>query len=235
MTLCGYNKASSMHALLLFAVAVLTALHVGVGVLCLGLGPSVLLVRPGGLKHKERGRVFLRLMAAMGASAFLLLLIRFNSFFFVLAVFSYYLAFSGYRVLRRKSPGQGDNARAIDWAAATLAAGASAGGIAANAVGILHGDPVFVGTILGGTLLVSVYDLHRFARPLSRLHQPMLWFYEHLGKLLGAYIAVVAAFSATVLTFIPTPLRQLWPVLVGMPVMIALFIHYRRKFDRVPT
>lgn len=224
-----------MHALLPFVVAALTVLHVSVGVVCLGLGPGVLLSRPGGKAHRERGRVFLRLMAAMGVSAGGLLLIRFNSFFFVLAVFSYYLAFSGYRVLRRKAPERGDNARALDWAAAGLAALVSAGGIAANALGVLRGDPVFVGTILGGTLLVSAYDLHRFARPLSRLHRPMLWFYEHLGKLLGAYIAVVAAFSATVLTFIPTPLRQLWPVLVGMPVMIALFVYYRRKFDRVPA
>ncbi len=224
-----------MHALLSLLAAALTALHVGVGVLCLGLGPGVLLSRPGSAGHRTRGRLFLRLMAAMGVSAFLLLCLRFNSFFFVLAVFSYYLAFSGYRVLRRKSPERGDGARPLDWVGAGLAALTSAGGIAANAAHVLPGDPVFVGTILGGTLLVSVYDLHRFARPLSRLHRPMLWFFEHMGKLIGAYIAIVAAFSATVLTFIPSPLRQLWPVLVGMPVMIALFIYYRRKFDRVPA
>jgi len=222
-----------MHAPLSFLAAVLTALHVGVGVLCLGLGPSVLLARPGGPEHRKRGWVFLRLMAAMGVSAFLLLCIRFNSFLFVLAVFSFYLAFSGCRVLRRKAPEQGDGARVLDWAAAGLAALVSTGGIAANAAGVLRGDPVFVGTILGGTLLVGIYDLHRFARPLSRLHRPMLWFFEHLGKLIGSYIAVVAAFSATVLTFIPSPLRQLWPILVGMPVMIAFFVYYRRKFERV--
>ncbi len=224
-----------MHALLSFIVLALTALHVGVGVACLGLGPSVLWARKGGAGHRTRGRVFLRLMTAMGVSAFGLLLIRFNSFFFVLAVFSFYLAFSGYRVLGRKAPALSGNARPLDWAGAGLAAVVSAGGIIANVAGVLKGDPVFVGTILGGTLLVSVYDLHRFARPLSRFARPMLWFFEHLGKLIGSYIAVVAAFSATVLTFIPTPMRQLWPALVGMPLMIALIIHYRRKFDRVPA
>ncbi len=221
-----------MRDVLSYLVLFLTALHVGVGVLCLGLGPGVLLVRKGGTEHRRRGRLFLRLMAAMAVSAVLLIVIRFNSFFFVLAVFSFYLAFSGYRVLWRKRPEQGDCARPLDWAGACLAVLVSAGGIAANSTGMLHGDPLFVGTILGGTLLVSVYDLHRFARPLSRLQRPMLWFFEHMGKLLGSYIAVVAAFSATVLTFIPTPLRQLWPMLVGMPLMIALIVKYRRKFDR---
>lgn len=224
-----------MHAFLSLLVAALTVLHVGAGVACLGLGPGVLLARAGGPQHRARGRLFLRLMAVMGVSALGLLCVRFDSFFFVLAVFSFSLAFSGYRVLARKTPGVGLGAQWPDWMGAGLAVAGSAAGIAANALGVLHGDPVFVGTILGGTLLIGAYDLHRFARPLSRLHRPLLWLFEHMGKLIGAYIAVCAAFSATVLTFIPVPLRQLWPALVGMPLMIALFAHYRRKFSAGTT
>jgi hypothetical protein len=78
------------------AILVLTIVHVGAGLLCLLLGPVAFLSAKGRARHRGAGLLYLRLMIVMAASAFLLLTLRFNAFFFVLATFSFYLAFSGF-------------------------------------------------------------------------------------------------------------------------------------------
>jgi uncharacterized membrane protein len=210
----------------------LTAVHVGAGVLCLLLGPIALVSGKGSRRHRDTGLLYVRLMIVMAATAFLLLLIRFNAFFFVLAVFSYYLAFSGFRVLRRKRPDGDQSAKALDWLVAVLAMVVGTASVALHLMGRLSGDSAFIISMLGGTVAIAAYDLVRFIRPVnsSQSQGQYVWLFEHLSKMIGSYIAVVSAFSATVLGFIPEPARQFWPVAVGVPAMIAVILNYRRRF-----
>ncbi|MBC8104406.1 MAG: hypothetical protein H7Z41_17660 [Cytophagales bacterium] len=212
------------------AILLLTTIHVGAGLLCLLLGPVALIVTKGSPAHRRTGRLYLRLMVVMALTAFTLLFFRFDSFFFVLAVFSYYLAFSGYRVLRRKRPDRDQPASALDWAVALFTLGAGIVSLLLHAQGRLVGDPAFVVSLLGGTMLVAVYDLARFSRPPDSRLQPQVWLFEHLTKLIGSYIAIVSAFSATTMKFLPEPLRQFWPVALGLPLMLGFVLHYRHRF-----
>src|SRR5262249_60970856 len=59
-------------------------------------------------------------------------------FLTLLAVFSFYQAFAGYRVLWRKRPARGERPRAIDWAAAIVTLAASA---ALVVLGLLRPGP----------------------------------------------------------------------------------------------
>jgi hypothetical protein len=215
------------------AVLFLTAIHVGAGLLCLLLGPIAFISAKGGQRHRRAGLHYMRLMLVMATTAFFLLTLRFDAFFFVLAVFSFYLAFSGFRVLRRKRPDRDQPAKVLDWSAALLAAFVGIVSIGLHLMGRLSGDSAFIIAMLGGTVTVAAYDLLRFIRPVdsSQFQQRYVWLFEHLSKMIGSYIAVVSAFSATVLGFIPEPARQFWPVAVGVPAMLAVILSYRRRFQ----
>ncbi len=217
------------------AILVLTIVHVGAGLLCLLLGPVAFFSAKGRARHRGAGLLYVRVMLVMAASAFLLLTLRFNAFFFVLAVFSFYLAFSGFRVLRRKHPDRDQPAKPLDWSMAVLAIIVGIASIGLHLQGRLIGDSAFVVSMLAGTVAMATYDLVRFVRPVDSARQPQVWLFEHLSKMIGSYIAVVSAFSATVLHIVPEPARQFWPVAVGVPAMLAVIIRYRRRFRETPA
>lgn len=212
------------------AVLFLTVIHVGAGLLCLLLGPVAFIAVKGSTRHRSAGLLYLRLMLVMALTAFLLLTVRFEAFFFVLAVFSFYLAFSGYRVLRRKRPDHDQPAKPLDWSVAILAILVGIVSIGLQLSGRLPGDTAFVVSMLGGTVAIAVYDLIRFIWPVDSQRQRYVWLFEHLSKMIGSYIAVVSAFSATVLKVIPEPARQFWPVAIGLPIMLWIIVGYRRRF-----
>src|SRR4029079_14182963 len=112
-------------------------------------------------------------------------------FLALLAVFSFYLAFTGYRALSRKRPAHGERAGAADWAAALVTFAASA---ALAVLGLVRPGPSWerlgvVPVVFGmlGMVLAGL-DLARFARPPA---DPRAWWFAHMGGMLGSYIAAV--------------------------------------------
>ena len=93
--------------------------HVFAGASVLLSGLVAMLAPKGGRGHRMAGQLYFWGMFWIFASALLLIgMVRFNIFLLVMGVFSFYLTFSGYRVLKRKAPGQQGW---IDWGAAIFA------------------------------------------------------------------------------------------------------------------
>src|SRR3954470_22030784 len=84
----------------------LALLHVAAGVTALVVAPVAMLTAKGGLTHRRWGKVYYYAMVVVAVTAVVLGLLRPNLFLTLLAVFSFYTAFSGYRVLARKRPGR---------------------------------------------------------------------------------------------------------------------------------
>jgi uncharacterized membrane protein len=205
--------------------------HIAAGLGALALGPAAMLAKPkGGARHRQFGRWYVVLMGVLAVTAGVLLVFRWNPFFFALSVFSFYLAFSGWRVLRRKRPWLGERAAAGDWAAAfAVLATAGASGWLRRA-GVFGDDVAFVLGTLGFAVLAAVYDLWRFTHADRADARPGVWLLDHLTKIVGSYLAVASAFSATVLTaFLPDVLAQTWPALVGVPPLLYVANQYWRK------
>src|ERR1700681_3211479 len=97
--------------------------HILAGFTAFFIAPVPLLTVKGGETHRRWGKIYFWAMAVMAATAMVLALWRPILFLALIAVFSFYFAFRGYRVLSRKSPlqGQGQGPGAIDWVAAVLA------------------------------------------------------------------------------------------------------------------
>jgi uncharacterized membrane protein len=79
-------------------------LHIAAGIAALFAGLGALVTKKGGMRHRQAGKVFLVSMGVVVATVFVLVAIdpvAFRIILTLVAIFSGYLAFSGYRVLSR--------------------------------------------------------------------------------------------------------------------------------------
>src|SRR5271163_901465 len=157
----------------------LLTVHIAAGSSSFLLAPVALATAKGGKQHKRWGMVYLWSMGIVAATAIPM------SFFFpvrflaLVAVFSFYFAFSGYRVLCLKELARGGTAEPSDWIAVIITFSTSAllawmswfrpASIEViPLVGVAFG---FIGMRGAGTQLLS------FVR---KPKDKMFWWYTHL-------------------------------------------------------
>jgi len=153
-------------------------------------------------------------------------------FLAMVAVFSFYAAFSGYRVLRLKDLAQGGSAEPIDWAAGglTFISSACLAGFGAFRPAWVQNFGI-VAVIFGllGMRLSSAQMMSFVWKPKEK----MFWLYTHLGSFIGSYIAAWTAFSVVTLAGIfhrTGIIWWLWPAGVGVPAIVITKGYYKRKF-----
>lgn len=191
--------------------------HIAAGVVALFAGGVALATEKGGRLHRRAGGVYVAAMAVVVATVLPLFAVEqsfFRTFLLLVAVFSGYFAFSGYRALSRKRPS--DDPEFVDWAGA-LAVGAASLLLAAWGVTVVAGGDTFgvVMVVFGGIgVLVGGGDLRAFQ---SGDHAP--WLVNHLSRMVGAYIATVTAVSVVNLESAPAVVAWLWPTAVGVPLI----------------
>lgn len=210
----------------------LLAVHIGAGFSAFLLAPVALVTAKGGKQHRRWGMVYLWAMGLVAATALPMALFRPVLFLALVAVFSFYAAFSGWRVTKLKSLPRGGKAQPIDWVAGVLTFCASAclAGFGAfrpalvqhmGIVAIVFG---FVGMRLAGA------ELWHFVR---KPKEKMFWWYTHLGNFIGSYLAAWTAFLVTNI-HPESPLlgKMLWllPTVVGVPAIVLTIAYYKRKF-----
>lgn len=211
----------------------LLAAHIATGLAAVAVGLVPLLTRKGSRAHRFWGRLYVLCMGTLLACAWAMTAMRFSTYFLALSASATLTLFSGVRVLRRKRPDlrPADRAAMLDWTVT----------LAIMAIGVLTVAQVSMGearapavslALAYGALTVGGWDVWRFARPGDCPAGPDLWRYEHVAKMLGAYGAVLSAFSGNFLTGLPAPWSQLWPSLLFQPLsaiwIVALILKARR-------
>lgn len=214
--------------------------HVAAGTLGLFVAPVAMLTLKGARAHRIAGQVFFWAMGWILASTLGLMFFRFNFFLLAIAVLSFYSAFTGYRVLKHKRPEAGQGPSRLDWAASLLTLLTGLGMIGWGVAGLLGWlNPYIPGAfyilafVFGGGMLASaIPDLRRYRAPAADRNW---WWYEHMNRMLGAYIAMVTAFLVqNVGRHLPVDWQWVvWvaPGVIG-GVLTGLWIsHYRRQFE----
>jgi len=213
-------------------VTTLRWIHISAGTLALGLAPLAMLTVKGGRAHRLWGQIYFWSMAVVAATAVVMALWRPQIFLALLAVFSFYQAFTGYRSLSRKRPAQGQGPIALDWTAALVTFAVSAAlavlglirpGASWQRLGIV---PVVFG-VLG--MILAGLDIRKFARPPADRNA---WWFAHMAGMLGSYVATVSAFSVVNFTFLPIAVRWLWPTVIGTPLIVVWITYYKIRFRR---
>jgi uncharacterized membrane protein len=211
-------------------------LHIASGSIALALGLIPILTAKGGFSHRRFGRWYGRTMYLVIGSAAVMTAVAVKPYFAALTLGAAISTFSGIRVLKRKRPDLDplQRARPLDWAflmGAALLLLLLLGLAVAGEVG--QNATVFY-ALIGGAGAYLLWDAWRFRFPIAWPFFPRLWFYEHLVKMLASYSAVVAAFSGSVLHFlpIPEPWKQLWSTILFHNLMIGFILWHSVKQRR---
>ena len=178
-------------------------IHVVAGAIALVVAPVALAVEKGGEAHKKWGRAFFWAMTMVFITAIILSAYKLNLFLLMIAVFSYYSIVSGYRWLYLKKMHLGQRPKKIDWAALTITTLFNICFVAWGVYMAVNGHyGVFAYLAIGfglGGLLVAKGNLMKFLKDTPK----NAWIYEHIGGMLGGYIATVTAFSSQVMKHSP--------------------------------
>ena len=190
-------------------------LHIAVGTIALLVGLVPMFVQKGSRLHKRAGLVFVYCMITVAITALLLCALQpfkmMRLFLTGIAVLSFYLTMTGWRTTKQKTTGPTLADRMLTYVTLAVSAGMIGFGIYLL---VLNGASFFpvVFTFFGVlTATFAQKDARQFGQPT----QKMSWFFQHLTRMGGAYIAT---FTAAIVTNIDRV------VPVGSPDWIATIL-----------
>jgi uncharacterized membrane protein len=192
-------------------------LHILAGFISLGIAYVLLFIKKGNKRHKKLGMIYVYGMATIFVTAIpLSLLGEFNPFLFVVAIFSFYLAFSGYRQGRDRNGAreQIDKLLGVFITATSIL-------FYSMAVSLyLIEDSMWITSVVFGSIALGmgINDLRR----MKIVEHPD--FYDrtnlHLNLMLAGTIATTTAFIVTLNPFSIDWLNWVAPTIVGTPIII---------------
>ncbi len=192
-----------------------TGVHVSAGTIALLSGLWALSVVKGSRSHVRSGTVYFWSMTAVVCTAIAMTLIRTNIFLFTIAIFSYYNTLTGYLASRHRSM----EGRWMDWILVIVF-------LLNQSFMIYTGNIVLVAFGLLGAV-IGVQDVGRFIGWYKPPMKP-LWLIEHIGRMIGSYIATVTAVIVVNITIQPYWVFWLLPTVLFAP----LIIYHQRKVNR---
>jgi len=214
-------------------IRLLLITHVIAGTISLVVAPIAMIVKKGGKQHRLWGKTFFWGMTIVFITGLSLSVITSNLFLFIIGVFTYYFIVSGYRALYRKMIHKSQVIPKLDWVIVIIAGLFNLGLLVLGILSLLSGSKSafpYIMIVFGIIGIRFVYtDIRQFLSPPLVRHT---WLYNHIGGMIGGYIAALSAFSATNLVFLPTVLRWLWPTLVGVPVIILWIRYYQKQHKK---
>lgn len=197
-------------------ISFIIGLHAFSGLTALVTGFIAILSRKGEKLHRACGKLFFYAMLLVCATALFVSIYKSNLFLLFIGFFSLYQNLSGYRAIKNKSR----NPAWFDWV--LVAIGATNGLLM-----LFTGNPVLM--VFGGISLLLVFgDIRIYATVLrGREIAKMAWLRQHIGMMMGTYIATSTAFIVVNVTYSAAPwVPWLLPTFIGVPILIYM----SRKF-----
>jgi hypothetical protein len=196
------------------------ALHVLSGYLALSSGLVAMTVKKGRRAHRVAGRVFFYAMIGVSATALYIALLKNNRFLLHIGIFSFYMAYSGWRVLRKR-----DHRPSVFDALLVALAGL-------NGAFMLMTLNIVLSVFGVISVILVVGDVRLFYSAVKGKTIPRYaWLTKHIGMMIGAFIATFTAFLVVNVDGVQ-PAWALWlaPTALFMPVMAY---HQRRVTQRL--
>ena len=211
------------------AGAVLLAIHIAAGAVALAAAAIALSTAKGRVHHIRAGRVYAAAMALVCVTALPLAMLGANVVLLLVAVFSFYLVFAGWRFARNAS----GRPRPVDWTAAVIMALTGLGMWGYGAVLFLWGDSQWVTMAVFGFIAaaLSATDL-RYHRASPRTGRQRIA--RHLTNMLAGTIATVTAVVVVNVETNPAWLAWILPTLLITPLIAWWNRRVLRGTDSTP-
>lgn len=210
---------------------VLLYLHIAGGMTGLVTGLFNVSGKKGSRMHKKVGKIYVAGMFIATLCGIILAFMKNNNFLFLIGIFSFYLAFTGYRSLKNKS----DNPTLVKWPdvlVAFITLVFSVWMVVSAFIYVnplrFHFNPVqFVFGCAG--LVFSLGDLLWFFGKRKFKFGKFQWMFTHIGRMVGSYISAVTAFLVVNINFLPALVIWLGPSVLGSFVIAYNIRKYRLK------
>jgi len=202
-------------------------LHIASGHVALAAAVGAMLTGKGSRWHVYTGRLFTLGMALVFVTAVPITLMRPNLFLLLVAIFSFYLALTGWLRARNRTGARLPGERVAAAAMAVVAIGMLARGVFMLAGGQSMGLVLVVFSGIGGTL--AALDLR--PAPGAR-YRGVTRIAGHLTRMLAGTIAAVTAFSVVNIRVEPAVIVWLAPTVVLTPLIVYWNVRIRRPHGR---
>lgn len=219
-------------------------IHIACGFTALTVGVIPMVAQKGGKLHRQSGNVFYWAMFGVFITATTSWIQQpdkpFLQFLLLIGFFSFYMALTGVRTLRMKKTVTAP-AR-LDWVAAAVAMVAGTlsvlfGGwlIYSGLTAPTHSFPFFsILYIVFGTAFFRNGQMDWWLYSGRVQAEKLHWFYHHITRMVGAYIAAFTAFCVVNGDKIPLPSLLVWtlPGAIGGFFIARTIRYYKQKHTR---
>lgn len=186
--------------------------HVAAGCIALLVGLIPMFAQKGNRLHKRAGLIFVYCMITVAITAGSLCALQafkmMRLFLAGIAVFSFYLTMTGWRATKQKMTGPTVADRGLTYVTLAVSAAMIGFGIYLLMINGMSFLPIvftFFGVLTG---VFAQKDARQFRRPTEK----MSWFFQHLTRMGGAYIATFTAALVTNLGRMLPPAAPEWIV-----------------------
>lgn len=203
--------------------SILLILHIAAGFSALVVGLVPMLTRKGSKRHRQGGIGYVIAMTLVFLTAISMSLMTQNWFLFSVGLFSYYLTFTGWRLVKRTKLGVPLDF-GISLAMWLVSLGMIGAGIwLGNGPGVVL--IVFGGIGLGFASRDVWQELRRWGQPFDFAARSR----QHISRMGGSYISAFTAFAVTNIHFLPSMLTWLLPTVVGTGLIVWATRRWRRR------
>ena len=210
--------------------AVLLAVHIVAGSVALLTAAVALVTQKGGVKRVRAGRVYATSMTVVFLTAVPLAFLGSSVFLLLIAVFSFYLVFAGWRFARNYN----GSPHIVDWAAVTAIALAGLGMLGYAVILARSGDSQWVTMALfGGIALALGLADARFYRAANVRGARRIA--RHLTNVMAGTIATITAVVVVNVDTNPAWLGWIMPTLLITPLIVWFNIRIARQRRNRPA
>lgn len=204
-------------------IRILLIIHIIAGFTALAAGAVAIFSNKGQKLHSSAGITYYWSMTFIALTAIGISLIKDLGFLLLVALFSYYLTFTGKRSLALKRVKGWASVPLTDrmaWFASLLTAAGLLGAGALQMITLPQAAMVF-----GGVLTAMCVDDFLFFK--NGNPDKKAWLYRHIRRMGGAYIATFTAFFVVNIHTNPEYLGWILPTIIGSPLIAITVRRYR--------
>ncbi|MBC7572320.1 MAG: DUF2306 domain-containing protein [Spirosoma sp.] len=223
-------------------ILALLIIHVSAGFTALIVGLIPMFAQKGGRLHNRAGLVYVYCMITVAVTALLLCGLQpfkmLRLFLTGIAIFSFYLCMTGWRATKQKKSGP---ARVDKWL--------TYGTLVVSVAMAVFGTYLLTGGLSVFAFLFVVFGFLTFRnawhdhKSFGTKPEKMRWFYHHIARMGGSYIATFTAFLVNnVYRMLPDnapgwmgAISWVAPALIGGVLIGRTITHYKGKFGAKPT